>query len=135
MAVKKKKANNSNDLLSCIIDAIQDKKGKNLISLEIGSLPNAVCQHFVICNADSTTQVNAIADNIEEKTQKVMELIANNADSKGLCLFSHLIIGKSVPEIVDTFVPVLFLCKNGKINAWQEEWFGEIFIQLTKESD
>ena len=71
-------------------------------------------------------------ENIEEKTQKVMELIANNADSKGLCLFSHLIIGKTVPEIVDTFVPVLFLCKNGKINAWQEEWFGEIFISVVK---
>ena len=68
MAVKKKKTNNSDELLACIVDAIQEKKGKNVISMEIGNLPNAVCKYFVICNADSTTQVNAIADNIEFRT-------------------------------------------------------------------
>ncbi|MCB8963691.1 MAG: ribosome silencing factor [Bacteroidales bacterium] len=70
MAVKKKKNNSSDDLLACIVEAIQDKKGKNLISLEIGSLPNAVCNYFVICNADSTTQVSAIADNVEDKVRE-----------------------------------------------------------------
>ncbi|KAB2866068.1 MAG: ribosome silencing factor [Bacteroidales bacterium] len=80
MAVKKKKTNNSSELLSCIIDAVQDKKGKNLISLEIGSLPNAVCNHFVICNAESTTQVNAIADNIEGKVrEKLNEKVYRSA--------------------------------------------------------
>ncbi len=80
MAVKKKKTNNSNELLTCIIDAIQEKKGKNLISLEIGNLPNAVCSHFVICNADSTTQVSAIADNIEDKAiEKLNEKVYRSA--------------------------------------------------------
>lgn len=68
MGVKRvKKTSNTEDLLSCIVDAIQDKKGKNIVSLEIGTLPNAVCKYFVFCNADSTTQVDAIANNIEDK--------------------------------------------------------------------
>jgi len=68
MAVKRvKKTSNTEDLLACIVDAIQEKKGKNTISLEIGALPNAVCKYFVFCNADSTTQVDAIANNIEDK--------------------------------------------------------------------
>lgn len=68
MAVKKVlKSEKSEDLLAQVIAAIQDKKGKNIISLQIGSLPNAVCDYFVICNADSTTQVGAIADNVEDK--------------------------------------------------------------------
>ncbi|MGB4329217.1 MAG: ribosome silencing factor [Tenuifilum sp.] len=68
MAVKRvKKTSNTEDLLTCIVDAIQEKKGKNVVSLEIGVLPNAVCKYFVFCNADSTTQVDAIANNIEDK--------------------------------------------------------------------
>lgn len=72
---EKKKKNNSNtdELLKNIIEAILDKKGKNVVSLEIGSLPNAVCKYFVICNADSTTQVSAIADNIEDRVLQNMK--------------------------------------------------------------
>lgn len=65
---KKKKDEKVDQLVKCIAGAILDKKGKNVVSLEIGRLPNAVCKYFVICNADSTTQVGAIADNVEEKT-------------------------------------------------------------------
>jgi len=80
MAVKKKKTNNSDELLACIVDAIQEKKGKNLVSLEIGSLPNAVCKYFVVCNADSTTQVNAIADNVEFRaTEKLKKKVYKSA--------------------------------------------------------
>ena len=65
----KRNKENTDTLHSCIIEAILDKKGKDIISLEVGKLPNAICQHFIICHADSTTQVAAIAQNIEEKTQ------------------------------------------------------------------
>lgn len=57
-------------LHSCIIDSIIDKKGNDVVSLDLGSLPNAICQHFIICHADSTTQVAAIAENIEEKVEE-----------------------------------------------------------------
>lgn len=68
MSLKKvKNTSNTEELLSCIVDAIQEKKGKNIVSLKIGVLPNAVCKYFVFCNADSTTQVDAIANNIEDK--------------------------------------------------------------------
>ncbi|MBR7067032.1 MAG: ribosome silencing factor [Bacteroidales bacterium] len=55
--------------LSCIVAAIQEKKGKQVVSMELDTLPNAVCSHFVVCNADSTTQVDAIAQNIEHRME------------------------------------------------------------------
>jgi ribosome-associated protein len=64
---KRDKAN-TDKLHSCIIEAIQEKKGNSIISLELGKLPNAICDHFIICHAESTTQVAAIAQNIEDKT-------------------------------------------------------------------
>ena len=70
--VKKRKALEVEPLVNCIVDAILDKKGKEVTSLEIGTLPNAVCDYFIICHADSTTQVHAIAENIEVKVQEIL---------------------------------------------------------------
>ena len=57
-------------LIETIVEAISDKKGKNIISLDLSGFDGAICSAFVICNADSTTQVGAIAAGIEEKVEK-----------------------------------------------------------------
>lgn len=54
-------------LIDSIVGAIQDKKGKGIVSLDLSKFDGAICSNFVVCNADSTTQVTAIADGIEEK--------------------------------------------------------------------
>lgn len=56
--------------LQCIADAILDKKGNFVCSLDLSSIGTAICDHFVICNADSRPQVMAIADNVEEMMLK-----------------------------------------------------------------
>lgn len=55
-------------LTDVIVSAIQDKKAKNIITLDLRGLDGTVCDYFVICNADSTTQVSAIVDEVEERT-------------------------------------------------------------------
>lgn len=70
MAVSKQpKPASTAQTLDCIVSAIQEKKGKRVVSMELETLPNAVCSHFVVCSADSTTQVDAIAQNIEHRMQ------------------------------------------------------------------
>lgn len=54
-------------LIETIVEGIQDKKGKNIVSLDLSKFDGAVSPAFVICNADSTTQVEAIARGVEEK--------------------------------------------------------------------
>ncbi len=69
--------------------------------------------------------------NIEEKMDEVYSLIEQKADSQGMVLFSQLVKEDSKPgNIVGTFIPVLFLMNNGRIVAWQDEFFGEVFISL-----
>ncbi len=53
-----------------IIEAIQNKKGENITIVEVGQLENAICDAFIICNANSNTQVDAIADGIEKDVRK-----------------------------------------------------------------
>ena len=54
-------------LTGTIIRAIQDKKGKNIVSLDLSKIDGAICSCFIVCNADSTTQDAAIAAGIEEQ--------------------------------------------------------------------
>lgn len=67
---KPKKTDNTAELLSVVIDAMQEKKAQNVVSLNLSEIQNSICKYFVICNADSHTQVAAISDNIEEKTHE-----------------------------------------------------------------
>jgi ribosome-associated protein len=57
-------------LVDLIIDAIDDIKGENITILDLRNLENSVCDFFVICEANSNTQVNAIANSIEKKVRE-----------------------------------------------------------------
>jgi ribosome-associated protein len=57
-------------IFKTIIQAIQEKKGENVISLDLRKIPEAVADFFIICEASSTTQVKAIADSIEDEVKK-----------------------------------------------------------------
>ncbi len=52
-------------LFKTIIQAIEDKKGENIVSLDLKKIPEAVADFFIICEATSTTQIKAISDYIE----------------------------------------------------------------------
>jgi ribosome-associated protein len=58
-------------LVELIVNSIQDKKGKDILSLNLTKIPEAVADYFIICNADSSTQVRAIIDNVENELYKV----------------------------------------------------------------
>lgn len=73
--------------------------------------------------------------NIEEKMEDVYKKIQEMTDSQGLVLFSKLVNGNDVIAIVDTFIPCLFLSNQNKINMWQEDFFGEIFISLRNSNE
>ena len=57
-------------IFKTIIHAIQQKKGENIVSLDLHKIPEAVTDFFVICHASSTTQVKAIADFVEAMVKK-----------------------------------------------------------------
>ena len=53
-------------IFKAIINAIQEKKGEKIVSLDLRKIPEAVADFFIICQANSNTQLKAIADFIEE---------------------------------------------------------------------
>jgi ribosome-associated protein len=59
-----------NALLQSIIEGIQEKKGKNICTIQLKGMPGAVCDYFVICEGNTPTQVSAVADSIDEMAKK-----------------------------------------------------------------
>ena len=55
-----------NRLLESIIKGIQEKKGKNITTIELKEIAGAICDYFVICEGNTSMQVSAVAESIEE---------------------------------------------------------------------
>jgi ribosome-associated protein len=60
------KLTRNSKIFKAIIRAIQDKKGENIISLDLRKIPEAVADFFVICEAGNQPQIRAIADSVED---------------------------------------------------------------------
>jgi len=60
----------TNGLLASIVDGMQEKKAKNITILDLHKIENRIADFFVICDADSGTHVDAIADSVEEVVLK-----------------------------------------------------------------
>jgi len=67
------KLTRNSKIYKTIIKAIQDKKGENIVSLDLRKIPEAVADFFIICEATSTTQVRAIGENIEYEVKNRCE--------------------------------------------------------------
>lgn len=64
------KLTRSSKIIKTIIHAIQDKKGEQIVSLDLRKIPEAVSDFFIICEATNNNQLRAIADNIEKEVKE-----------------------------------------------------------------
>jgi len=74
LATRKKKSTvrltKNSKLIKTIINAIQEKKGENIISLDLRKVNEAVADFFIICEASNQPQVRAISDFVEHQMQE-----------------------------------------------------------------
>ncbi len=52
--------------LEVIIEAIRKQKADKITDINITKISSLLCKHFLICDAPSTVQANAIANEVEE---------------------------------------------------------------------
>ncbi|MEO7983139.1 MAG: ribosome silencing factor [Bacteroidota bacterium] len=60
-------------IIKTIIAAIQEKKGENIISLDLRKINEAVADFFIVCEASNQPQIRAIADNVEHHVKEKCE--------------------------------------------------------------
>ena len=65
-----KNISSPDELISLIIQGIEDIKGQNISLLDLRNIENTVCDYFIICNGNSNTQVNAIVSSVQKNVSK-----------------------------------------------------------------
>ena len=58
------------ELVKTITEAIQEKKGSNIIIADLKMIEGTICQYFVICTGNSPTQVEAITESIGDMVRE-----------------------------------------------------------------
>jgi ribosome-associated protein len=57
-------------LIHQILEGILEKKGFDIIIMDLSKLPSAIAKYFVICSGNTDIQTKAIAESIEETLKK-----------------------------------------------------------------
>src|SRR6478736_604927 len=66
------KVKDESDILAdLIVKGMQEKKATDIVVLNLKSLKNAVSDYFIICSANSDSQLDAIAKSVEEEVYKI----------------------------------------------------------------
>jgi len=53
-------------LVETITKGIQEKKGNNIVIVDLSGIESSICRYFVICEGGSPTQVGAITDSVRD---------------------------------------------------------------------
>lgn len=68
-----KKKTEADQLISKIIEGIENVKGNDIEILDLREIENTVCDYFIICSGTSNTQVNALVSSIEKTVSKSLK--------------------------------------------------------------
>jgi ribosome-associated protein len=66
----KKKSDGAEVLLESVVKGIFEKKGQNVLKIDLRKLENRITDYFIICHAPSGTQVSAICDSVDDTVRK-----------------------------------------------------------------
>ena len=69
---KEKHENQFPELVEAIKNGMEDLKASNITILDLSELENSVCEYFIICDANSNTQVKAISNSIEKSVRETL---------------------------------------------------------------
>ena len=70
---KNRKSNESTYISEIIIHGLQEKKGNEIVRVDLRKINSSVTDYFVICHADSAPQIQAIAKSVEDEAFKALK--------------------------------------------------------------
>lgn len=56
-----------NNLVDAIVQGLQEKKGKNIVVVDLTGIPDTICGYFVIATGGSPSQIQALARSVGDK--------------------------------------------------------------------
>lgn len=100
--MKEKKTKKDQLLFDVIIESIKNKKGKEIVSIDLRKIENSVCEFFIICSGDSTTQVDAIVEEIRLKSKELADNPPHHIEGQKN---SNWVLLDFIDIVVHVFIP------------------------------
>ncbi len=58
------------ELIDAIVKGLQEKKGHNIVVVDLNNIEDTVCKAFVICTGNSPSQVQTLAQSVGDEVRK-----------------------------------------------------------------
>ena len=58
------------ELVTSVIEGLQEKKGKNIVTVDLNGIQGAICEYIVIAQGTTPTQVSALSDSVVDFARK-----------------------------------------------------------------
>lgn len=94
--------NENKKLVEAIINGIQEKKGKNIVVVDLNEINDTITKYLVICEGNTPTQVSAIQDSIREFARKEAGQKPVSVDGTRNCIWVAM---DYIDVIAHVFVP------------------------------
>lgn len=109
------------ELVSLITKGIQEKKGNGIVIADLSEIDGAVCRYFIICQGNSPTQVEAIAESVadyvrEAKGEKPVSCVGLGTNQWVAIDFVDVMVHIFLPE-PRSFYDLEHLWEDAKLTA------------------
>lgn len=105
-------------LFEALMDALEEERYK---------------KELVLASKDQQEERTLILDedriDVRESVRKLYEKIATISSEFGRVTFSQILVGTEAIVVCRTFLHLLFLVRDGRVRIWQEQFFGQIYIE------
>ena len=108
-----------------IAEAMLEKKGQEVLSLDLRKIGTAISDYFFVCNADSTTNVLAIADNVEDRMIERCRRKVIRSQGRENALWVILDYGDVVVHIFQTAYRSFYRLEDLWADAERTDWNDE----------
>jgi chromatin segregation and condensation protein Rec8/ScpA/Scc1 (kleisin family) len=93
-------------------------------------LDKVIAQPVLPAVSDILSQLDVFLIEIEMQMEQLYALLCEKVKGAGIIEFSTLIKGTARLEAIRTFILLLFLAQDGKVNLWQNEETEELYIAV-----
>jgi ribosome-associated protein len=126
----------SSKIIKTIIKAIYDKKGENVVSLDLRKIHEAVADFFIVCEANNPSLLKAVADEVEYMVKKECEELPYKHEGRQaqqwiLIDYVNVVVHVMLPE-QRKFYGLEELWSDGTVEEHAEE--GKPKVKVAKET-
>ena len=86
-------------VLESIFRGMHEKKGKDVLKIDLRKLENTIADFFVICHGTSTTQVESISDSVEDSVRTGAGIKPRHVDGLENCFWVLMDYGDIVVHV------------------------------------